>query len=75
MQSIKLNTYVGEDGVLQLQIPVDVSNAEMEVIVIYHPTTVDMTLSNPRSLDPDTAIESGWTDEAVAQPKSKRNLK
>ena len=35
MESLKVNTYVGDDGVLQLQLPV--SNEELEVMVIYQP--------------------------------------
>ncbi|MBE9142991.1 hypothetical protein [Planktothrix mougeotii] len=35
MESLKVNTYVGDDGVLQVQLPV--SNEELEVMVIYQP--------------------------------------
>ncbi|VXD22340.1 conserved hypothetical protein [Planktothrix serta PCC 8927] len=35
MDSLKVNAYVGDDGVLQLQLPV--SNEELEVMVIYQP--------------------------------------
>lgn len=35
MESLKINTYVGDDGVLQIQLPV--SNEALEVIVIYQP--------------------------------------
>ena len=33
MQSIKLNSHVGSDGILHLDVPVDVKNAELEVVV------------------------------------------
>lgn len=35
MESLKVNTYVGDDGVLQVQLPV--SNEALEVMVIYQP--------------------------------------
>ncbi len=35
MDSLKVNAYVGDDGVLQVQLPV--SNEELEVMVIYQP--------------------------------------
>lgn len=73
MQSIKLNTYVGDDGILQLQIPVGVSNAEMEVMVIYHPTTADTTQPNSRSVVSDEELESGWADEPTVRPKSSKS--
>ncbi len=37
MQSIKLQTHVGNDGLLQLKLPVGMSNQDLEVIVIYQP--------------------------------------
>ncbi|HEY9800934.1 MAG TPA: hypothetical protein V6D25_11290 [Leptolyngbyaceae cyanobacterium] len=37
MQSIKINSYVGKDGILHLDIPVDVQETELEVIVTVNP--------------------------------------
>lgn len=37
MHSIKLQTHVGNDGVLQLQLPVGMINQDLEVIIIYQP--------------------------------------
>ncbi|MGI0489376.1 hypothetical protein ACN4EK_28510 [Pantanalinema rosaneae CENA516] len=70
MQSIKLNTYVGDDGMLKLQIPVGVSNAEMEVVVIYQPITADPIKPVARSVMPVEEVESGWADEPVGRAKS-----
>jgi hypothetical protein len=33
MQSIKLNSHVGSDGILHLDVPVDIKNAELEVVI------------------------------------------
>ena len=37
MHSIKLQTHVGHDGLLQLKLPVGMNNQDLEVIVIYQP--------------------------------------
>lgn len=37
MQSITVRSHVGEDGVLRLQLPVDVVNADVEVVVVFSP--------------------------------------
>lgn len=34
MQAIKLDTRVGHDGILKLEIPVEVTDADVEVIVV-----------------------------------------
>lgn len=70
MQSIKLNTYVGDDGMLQLQIPVGVTNTEMEVVVIYQPILADPSQPDPRSKVAEP-IESGWADDPVVHPNPK----
>ncbi len=41
MHSIKLQTHIGDDGLLQLELPVDIINQDLEVIVIYQP--IDQT--------------------------------
>lgn len=37
MQSITLRSHVGEDGILQLQVPVSLTNVDLEVMVIVQP--------------------------------------
>jgi hypothetical protein len=34
MQTIKLDAKVGEDGILKLELPVDVANVDVEVVVV-----------------------------------------
>lgn len=34
MQTIKLDTRVGRDGILKLELPLDVSDTDLEVVVI-----------------------------------------
>lgn len=35
MESIKLKTHVGDDGLLHLSLPVGITNQDLEVMVIY----------------------------------------
>jgi len=37
MESIKLQSHVGDDGVLHIQIPVGFKNEDLEVMVIFQP--------------------------------------
>jgi hypothetical protein len=37
MDSIKLRTHIGEDGMLQVKLPDLVANRDIEVMVIYQP--------------------------------------
>jgi hypothetical protein len=37
MKSVTLRSRVGEDGILNLQVPVGISNTELEVMVIVQP--------------------------------------
>ena len=37
MQSIKLHSHVGEDGILQLEVPVGLTNMDLEVTVTVAP--------------------------------------
>ena len=38
MDTIKVRTYVGSDGILKLEIPVSVTNRNLEVVVVVQPT-------------------------------------
>ncbi len=34
MQTIKLDTRVGEDGILKLEVPLDISDSDLEVLIV-----------------------------------------
>lgn len=53
MQSIKLNSHVGSDGILGLDIPVDAKNTDLEVVI---------TVKNIDS-DIENATKSEWLPE------------
>lgn len=39
MQNIQLKTSIGEDGILKVQMPAEVKNTQLEVLVVFQATT------------------------------------
>jgi hypothetical protein len=50
MHSIKLKKRVGADGVLHLDIPVDITDKEVEIMVIYQPIEIPKQQKTPEEL-------------------------
>jgi hypothetical protein len=50
MKSIKLTTKVGADGILHLDIPVEIKNNYVEIMVIYQPLKPPAQLNTPEEL-------------------------
>ncbi len=67
MQSISLQSHIGNDGILKLQIPVGISNVEVEVLVIMQPLSPPLPAEGPEALGwPAGFIEStagAWNGE------------
>lgn len=51
MQSIKIQSRVGSDGILKLEIPVGLTDADLEVLVVVQP------LASPSTTSPE---DLGW---------------
>lgn len=43
METIKVKTHVGSDGILKLELPVGFPNSELEVVVVVQSTPVQST--------------------------------
>ncbi|MBD2544975.1 hypothetical protein [Planktothricoides raciborskii] len=52
MQNIQLKAQIGEDGILKVQMPEEVKNTQLEVLVVFQPTTIPQ--------EGKTAISQGW---------------
>ncbi len=50
MKSIKLNKKVGIDEILHLDIPVEITNTEVEIMVIYQPLESPTQQNTPEEL-------------------------
>ncbi|MEH2014784.1 hypothetical protein [Nostoc sp.] len=35
MESIKIRTYIGDDGILQIQLPPEITNQELDVVIVF----------------------------------------
>lgn len=50
MQSIKLRSHVGHDGILNLRVPVGLSETDVEVVVVVQDLSQRTSSSTPESL-------------------------
>lgn len=37
MQSLRLQSHIGQNGILRLELPLDVSNTDVEMVLIFQP--------------------------------------
>jgi hypothetical protein len=66
METITLNSHVGADGVLKLQVPVKVTNADLEVVLIVQPVTPgSKNLGWPARFFEEVA--GGWQGEQLVR--------
>jgi hypothetical protein len=60
MESIKIRQHVGQDGILHLEIPVEMTERDMEIVVIYQPVqalpTVEPSLESLYGICADDPI-------------------
>lgn len=72
MYSIKLKKRIGADGVLHLDIPVGITDKEVEIMVIYQPLETPTQLKTPeqRGWMPGFFEEviGGWVGEPLERP-------
>lgn len=73
MQSIKLHSRVGSDGILHLDIPLDLRDKDIEVMVIFQPVETSTQVKNPQDLGwmPGFFEEviGGWVGEPLVRPE------
>ena len=61
MLNIRLTTHIGEDGILKVQMPSDVKNTELDVLVLFQATTSpgqDQVAKDPKW--PSDFFEKTW---------------
>ena len=57
MKSIKINSHVGSDGLIQLNIPTDIKDADLEI---------ELTIKNIASIDKEN-IQQEWSSDFFAK--------
>ena len=71
MQSIKLHSRVGSDGILHLDIPLDLRDKDLEVMVIFQPLESSTSVKTPQELGwmPGFFEEviGGWVGEPLVR--------
>lgn len=79
MQSIKLQSYVGRDGILKLEVPVGLSEVDLEVVVIVHPMkkTSAAGAAQRRGWPPGflKRIAGAWKGELVREPQGEYEVR
>lgn len=67
MQTLTLHTRVGKDGILKIETPIGITNAELEVILVVNPRSTEV---RPLSVWPDSffrEIIGGWEGERLVR--------
>lgn len=66
MRTIKLRSRVGADGLLELQLPDQFANQEVDIVLVYQPVEALEELAAPEELDdPLIGLFSGSPDLAT----------
>lgn len=69
MQSIQLKTYVGEDGLLKVQMPPEIKDLELDVMVVFQPSS---KVEQPRRNAWGKPITRKSIQQTIAQMKQLR---
>ena len=64
MQSLTLHTRVGKDGILKLEMPSDMIDIELEIVLIFNPITESAINWSP---DFFTEVVGGWQGEPLVR--------
>lgn len=59
MQTIKVRSRVGADGKLQLQLPTQLANQDVEIVLVYQPVTTATNQESGAASDPLIGLLAG----------------
>ena len=64
MESLKVKTHIGADGMLRLELPVDVANTDVELVSVMQSVAISTAFVNPIMSEElkETARKNGWPD-------------
>ncbi|MDZ8105687.1 MAG: hypothetical protein RM338_08695 [Nostoc sp. DedQUE12a] len=76
MESIRIRTFIGDDGILQVQLPPEITNQELDVVIVFQAVTKESSQSSiqtPQELGYshrflDEVIGS-WEGEPLERPE------
>lgn len=58
MESIKLKSKIGDDGILQIQVPENFKNQNLEILVVFQP--ISPPNNQPEHVTENTPESLGW---------------
>lgn len=62
MESIRIRTYIGDDGMLKIQLPSEIANQELDVVIVFQPVTQESSQSATQ-----TPQELGYSHKFVEE--------
>jgi len=67
METLKVRTYVGDDGILKIQLPQQLVNQELEVVLVFHPTQIapTVTLAKPHQTPEELGFSRRFLDKVI----------
>jgi hypothetical protein len=68
METIKLTTNIDDTGTLRLELPTRLANHEVEVLVVLHPTTEQVTGAQGWPAHYFEVIDAIDTDDVIVRP-------
>jgi hypothetical protein len=67
METLKVRTYIGDDGILKIQLPQQLINQELDVVIVFHPAQVAPveTLIKPRQTPEELGFSRRFLEEVI----------
>ncbi|MBD2437053.1 hypothetical protein [Nostoc sp. FACHB-110] len=76
MESIKIRTHIGNDGILQIQLPPEIANQELDVVIVFQPVSPEIsqnTAKTPQELGYSHRflenVIGSWEGETLERPE------
>ncbi|MEH2353804.1 hypothetical protein [Nostoc sp.] len=64
MESIKIRTYIGDDGILQIQLPPEITNQELDVVIVFQ-TVVQKSLQSSTKTPEELEYSRKFVEEVI----------
>ncbi|MEH2262437.1 hypothetical protein [Nostoc sp.] len=65
MESIKIRTYIGDDGILQIQLPPEITNQELDVVIIFQ-AVIQKSTQSPNKTPEELGYSRKFVEEVTS---------
>lgn len=79
METLKIRTYIGEDGILKVRLPQQLVNQELDIVIVFQPTEIQPTEIPTKSQQPPEELGfsrrfleeviGSWEGEPLERPE------